>query len=80
MIRRHRGVGAQLGYADAMRFLHQFGSGHGDYTAERTGSPFPGPTRNSSQRPTASRSRNGDGEQQGIEMVSIHSSKAEQGE
>jgi hypothetical protein len=35
---RRRGVEVlvrELGYADAMRFLHQFGGGHGDYTAER---------------------------------------------
>lgn len=25
----------ELGYADAMRFIHQFDLGHGDYTTER---------------------------------------------
>lgn len=35
---RRRGIEVlvrELGYADAMRFLQQFGSGRGDYTAER---------------------------------------------
>jgi hypothetical protein len=35
---RRRGVEVlvrELGYADAMRFLQQFGAGGGDYTAER---------------------------------------------
>lgn len=35
---RRRGIEVlvrELGYADAMRFLQQFGSGRGDYTVER---------------------------------------------
>ena len=35
---RRRGVEVlvrELGYVDAIRFLHQFESGHGDYTRER---------------------------------------------
>ena len=35
---RRRGIEVlvrELGYADAMRFLQQFGSGRGDYTSER---------------------------------------------
>jgi hypothetical protein len=35
---RRRGIEVlvrELGYADAMRFLQQFGSGSGDYTQER---------------------------------------------
>jgi hypothetical protein len=35
---RRRGIEVlvrELGYADAMRFLQQFATGHGDYTAER---------------------------------------------
>lgn len=35
---RRRGIEVlvrELGYADAMRFLQQFGAGRGDYTAER---------------------------------------------
>lgn len=35
---RRRGIAAlvrELGYVDAMRFLHQFGFGSGDYTKER---------------------------------------------
>lgn len=37
---RRRGIELlvrELGYADAMRFLQQFGTGRGDYTAEREG-------------------------------------------
>lgn len=35
---RRRGIEVlvrELGYADAMRFLQQFGEGRGDYTADR---------------------------------------------
>ena len=35
---RNRGIAVlvrELGYVDAMRFLHQFGFGAGDYTTER---------------------------------------------
>ncbi len=35
---RRRGIEVlvrELGYADAMRFLQQFGNGRGDYTADR---------------------------------------------
>jgi hypothetical protein len=35
---RRRGIEVlvrELGFADAMRFLRRFGSGRGDYTAER---------------------------------------------
>jgi hypothetical protein len=35
---RRRGIEVlvrELGYADAMRFLQQFGTGRGDYTVER---------------------------------------------
>jgi hypothetical protein len=35
---RRKGIEAlvrELGYADAMRFIHQFDLGHGDYTTER---------------------------------------------
>lgn len=41
---RRRGIQAlvrELGYADAMRFLHQFGSGQGDYTKDRDALPLP---------------------------------------
>lgn len=37
---RRRGIEVlvrDLGYADAMRFLQQFGGGRGDYTADRAG-------------------------------------------
>ena len=41
---RRRGIEVlvrELGYADAMRFLQQFGTGSGDYTAERDRLPIP---------------------------------------
>ncbi len=41
---RRRGIEVlvrDLGYADAMRFLQQFGSGRGDYTTDRAHFPFP---------------------------------------
>ncbi len=41
---RRRGIEVlvrDLGYADAMRFLQQFGAGRGDYTTDRDHLAFP---------------------------------------